>query len=55
VVANVGGRVVEAAGPTATASTVHIGPFGERLRGMHFAGAGLTEMEQRSAAALAEV
>ena len=38
-----------------TASTTHIGRFGDHSCGMHFAAAELTEMEQRNAAALAKV
>ncbi|MEB3980272.1 hypothetical protein OQ968_03230 [Mycobacterium sp. 663a-19] len=38
-----------------TAGTTHIGRFGEHSCGMHFAAVELTEMEQRTAAALAEV
>lgn len=38
-----------------TASTTHIGRFGEHSCGMHFAAVRFAEMEQRHAAALAEV
>jgi uncharacterized protein YukE len=38
-----------------TASTTHIGRFGEHSCGMHFAAVEFTEMEQRNAAALAKV
>jgi uncharacterized protein YukE len=37
----------------ATASTTHIGRFGEHSCGLHFAAAGFRHMEQRNAAALA--
>lgn len=36
----------------ATASAAHVGRFGEHSCGMHFAAAGLTEMEQTNAASL---
>ena len=39
----------------ATASTTHIGRFGEHSSRMHFAAVEFTEMERRNAAALAEV
>jgi len=36
----------------ATVSGAHVGRFGEHSCGMHFAAAGLTEMEQTNAASL---
>ncbi|SOJ56855.1 hypothetical protein MSIMFB_04332 [Mycobacterium simulans] len=39
----------------ATDSITHIGRFGEHSRGMHFAAAGFAALEQRHAAALAQI